>query len=107
MSSAETPVLLNDSGSFTIGPTAFDPSSVRCHLAILREEDGSFSSIVLNLPGAGSCGDSEEEAVANAREAVVGLIETYKEDGDPIPWKDTTQYSVPEGAVQKWILVNA
>ncbi len=31
-------------------------------ICLIPEEQGGYSAIVLNLPGAGSCGDSEEEA---------------------------------------------
>jgi len=78
-----------------------------CHLAILREEDGSFSVLVLNLPGCCSCGDSEDEAIENVREAVVGAVESYIEDGLAVPWQTLDEYTIPEGAKQKWILVHA
>src|SRR5688500_15329283 len=89
---------------YEVGAPNYNPQSYRCHLAIIREDNGTFSVIVLNLPGAGSCGDSEEEAVANAREAVVGVIESYLEDKEDINWLDDSQYQIPEGAKQKWIL---
>jgi len=95
----------NGGSQYKVGETLFDPRSYRCHLAILKDEDGRFSVIVLNLPGAGSCGDTEDEAVHNAREAVTGVIESYIEDGEEIPWK--TEYSIPEDSKLKWILVNA
>ncbi len=94
-------------GAYPVGATVWEPKSFRCHLVILREDDGSFSAIVLNLPGVGSCGDTEEAAVANAREAAIGAIESYLKDGEQIPWRDSTADSIPEGARQKWILVNA
>ena len=34
-------------------------ASYRCHIAIIPEDDGDFSVVVLNLPGAGSCGDTK------------------------------------------------
>lgn len=83
------------------------PKAYRCHLAIVREDDSSFSAIVVNLPGVGSCGDSEDEAVANAREAIIGALESYNEDGAKIPWVISTHESIPEGAKTKWILVDA
>ena len=77
----------------------------RCHIRLIREDDGSFSAIVLNLPGAGSCGDTEEEALRNVREAILGVIESYIEAGDEIPWMSQDDYGIPEGA--RWIVVNA
>jgi predicted RNase H-like HicB family nuclease len=77
-----------------------------CHVGVIREDDGSFSVVVLNLPGAGSCGRTEEEALQNAREAIAGTIASYRESGEPIPWCGLTQYDIPEGANQRWILVD-
>jgi predicted RNase H-like HicB family nuclease len=82
-------------------------ASYRCHLAILHDEDGAFSAIVLNLPGAGSCGDTEEEAIANAHEAVTGVIQSYIDDGLEIPWQAPGSYSIPESATETWISVDA
>ncbi len=79
----------------------------RCHISLEREDDGSVSAIVLNLPGAGSCGDTEEEALTNVREAIVGVIESHKEAGENIPWLGLNEYEIPEGTQLKWILVNA
>ena len=100
------PVLVNAAGGATIGHTEWNPRAYRCHLSIVREDDGSFSAIVMNLPGTGSCGKTVEEAIANAREAISGTIETYMEDKEEIPWIDITQYMIPSSAIQKWILVH-
>jgi predicted RNase H-like HicB family nuclease len=64
---------------YVIDPVTEDPSSgsYRCHLAIICEYDGTYSVLVLNLPGTGSCGDTEEEAMANAREAIRRVIGTF------------------------------
>ena len=94
-------------GAYEVGSPRFKPNSLRCHVAILREDDGTFSAIVLNLPGAGSCGDSEDEAIANIRESVIGVVESYLHAGERIPWAEPTSYKIPEGAKLKWILVNA
>jgi predicted RNase H-like HicB family nuclease len=81
-------------------------AAYRCHVCVIPEEDGGFSAIVLNLPGAGSSGETEPEALANVEESIRGLIEVYGEHGDPIPWKDYRSEEIPEGAKAKWILVN-
>lgn len=78
----------------------------RCDLAIIHEEDGTFSAIVLNLPGAGSCGDTSEEAIENVHEAIAGVILSYKSRGEEIPWKSESD-ALPSGADWKRILVNA
>lgn len=97
-------LLAGTSGTFSIGDPDFRPA-YRCRLAILAEDDGTYSAIVLNLPGAGSCGASEEEAIKNAREAVRGVVDSYADDGMDIPWE--TNYKIPAGATCKWILVDA
>ena len=53
---------------------------------LIPEQDGSFSAIVLNLPGVGSCGDTEAEAIENVKEALIGVMEEYTESGDDVPW---------------------
>jgi predicted RNase H-like HicB family nuclease len=76
-----------------------------CNIAMIREEDGSYTAIVLNLPGAASEGATEDEAMANVRESICGLVESYTATGDPIPWKDPVPCDVPPDAKTKWILV--
>lgn len=96
----------NDGATFEASGITWNPPGYRCHIALMREADGSFSAIVLNLPGAGSCGDTEEDAIAGAGEAVIGVTESYAADGQEVPW--VTEYDIPGDAVMvKWILVNA
>jgi predicted RNase H-like HicB family nuclease len=79
----------------------------RCHVGLIREDDGTFSAIVLNLPGVGSCGDTEEDAMKNCREAIRGALESYDAANGTIPWKDPASYEISNGTTQKWIVVNA
>ncbi|MSR58239.1 MAG: hypothetical protein EXS05_11250 [Planctomycetaceae bacterium] len=90
---------------YQIGEARNEPLSIRCHVAIVRESEGDFSAIVLNLPGVGSCGDTEDEAIANVREAAVAAVESFMHDNAVIPWVET--YDIPAGAKMKWIEVNA
>jgi predicted RNase H-like HicB family nuclease len=90
---------------FAFSEPEWNPHSYRCHVAVIREDDGSFSTIVLNLPGAGSCGESEEIAFVNVREAIAEVAASYEDAGEEIPW--ATNYAIPEGVKTKWILVNA
>jgi predicted RNase H-like HicB family nuclease len=93
--------------SFHMGPIVRDGHAVRAHLAIVKEGDGSFSVIVLNLPGCGSCGETEEDAISNVREAVKEVVESYRADGQEVPWVDAAENDdIPEGAKLKWIMVN-
>jgi predicted RNase H-like HicB family nuclease len=79
----------------------------RCHICLIQEDDGTFSAVVLNLPGTGSCGDTEEESLRNVKEAIEGTIASHRAVGEKIPWTDSTSSDIPLGAKQKWILVNA
>ncbi len=98
--------LTGNSANFDVGPVKYDTKSIRVHIALVRESDGTFSAIALNLPGCGSCGDTEEEAIANVREAVVGVVESYA-TADDVPWIESDEYEeIPDGAKLKWILVN-
>jgi predicted RNase H-like HicB family nuclease len=79
----------------------------RCYVCLLREDDGSFSAVVLNLPGAGSCGETEEEAMRNVDEAIRGVIESHEAFGEDVPWREIGDCEIPAGAKLKWILVDA
>lgn len=83
-----------------------NPNVFHCHVALIREDDNSISAIVLNLPGAASCGQTEDEAISNVKESVCGLIASYKESGHPVPWKDPASLDAPGDARTRWILVN-
>lgn len=72
-------------------PTGQPPETYRVFLRTIPEEDGGYSTIAINLPGAGSCGDTEEESIANAKEAIEGVLESYMENGDPIPWQPVSE----------------
>jgi predicted RNase H-like HicB family nuclease len=50
-----------------------------------KNEDGGYTITVPVLPGCITQGDTWEEAVANAQEAISGYIDTLKELGKPIP----------------------
>jgi predicted RNase H-like HicB family nuclease len=103
-------LLENESGSINF---VFDEVewlkrfAYRCHICVIPDEDGQFSAVVLNLPGAGSCGRTEEEALTNVQDAVRGVIESYTMDGEAVPWQDSEMDDIPEGAKLMWILVNA
>ena len=49
------------------------------------EEDQSYVAEVPELPGCMAHGDSQESALAAAKEAITLWIDTAKEFGDPIP----------------------
>lgn len=61
----------------------------------MREADDPSSVIVVNLRGAGICGDTEEEAITNFHEAITGISETYANDRIEIPRVDPEHESIP------------
>lgn len=84
-----------------------EEKSYRFHVLIISEDDGTFSATALNLPGVGSMGDTEDEALLNFREAAAGVLASYIEAGETIPWKSTIgKDDIPAGARREWILVH-
>ena len=81
--------------------------SYRCHICLIPEVDGTFSAVVLNLPGAGSCGGTREEAIENVCEAILGIVESHEKHGESIPWDDSDPTDIPANGEIKWIRVNA
>ncbi|MCC7450518.1 MAG: type II toxin-antitoxin system HicB family antitoxin [Anaerolineae bacterium] len=54
-------------------------------VVIYPGEDGYWVAIYPSLPGCISQGQTQDEAVANIREAIEGYIEALEEDGLPVP----------------------
>lgn len=79
----------------------------RCHLLISKDDAGTFSAVVLNLPGIGSCGDTEEDAIANAKDAIRLALEIYEESREEVPWKDTYDIVIPPTAKHLRIILDA
>jgi len=49
------------------------------------EEEGGYTVTVPALPGCVTRGDTLEEAIAMARDAIRGYLEVLVKDGQPIP----------------------
>lgn len=98
-------VFENNATTFHEFGVANPVDAYRLHLAIVHEDDGTVSAIALNLPGAGSCGDTEEEAVANAKNAVSEVIRSYLDEKKEIPWNNDYNQRIPEDAKIKRELV--
>lgn len=59
---------------------------VRNYSVVLEPDlDGGYVAIVPALPGCYSQGDTEEEALANAREAIALTIEDMLDRGEVVP----------------------
>lgn len=52
---------------------------------VYSEADGCFVAHIPQLPFTGAHGDTPEEALANARDAVATTLDALREDGKPIP----------------------
>ena len=68
-----------------------------------REEPERYNVRVPALPGCLTYGESIEDALTNAREAITGYVETLLADGEPIPAEThptiaTTVVVVPDAA---------
>jgi predicted RNase H-like HicB family nuclease len=78
-----------------------------CPVLLCPEGEGGFSVHALTLPGAISQGETEQEALDNIKEAILGLIEEHFARGNAIPWRAVEVDDIPKDAKKRWILVNA
>ena len=61
-------------------------NATRTYTVILEPaEEGGFIVLVPALPEVGTCGDTEEEALAMAKDAIELVLESRRERGEPIP----------------------
>lgn len=61
-------------------------SDAREYEVVLQPEDaGGFSVSVPDLPGCHTQGETVEEALAMAKDAIEGYLETMEELGHPLP----------------------
>ena len=68
--------------------------------AIVEQENGTFGIWFPHFPGCVSAGDSLDEAMANAREALAFHVDGMIEDGEAIPAHDDAGMDVPVDAVR-------
>jgi predicted RNase H-like HicB family nuclease len=54
-------------------------------IVLVPEEEGGFSVFVPALPGCFTQGETREEAIAMAREAIELHLESLRAHGEPIP----------------------
>lgn len=73
--------------------------------AVFTYEEGQISVTWPDLPGCVTCGDTEAEALHNAREAMGGHLWCMEEDGDAIP-KPTPLEAVPIDANERAVLID-
>ncbi len=83
-----------------------EPAKKRVPVKLCAEPEGGFSVYAPDLPGVVSQGETEQEALANTREAFQGVAEVYREIGTTIPWQQDNE-DKPSGAKELWVLVDA
>lgn len=70
-------------------------SSPREYEIVLHPEpEGGFSVFVPELPSVATQGETVEEAMAMAKEAIEGYLETMRQEGLPVPRVERRQVAV-------------
>ena len=65
-------------------------------VVLIPEENGGYSVEVPTLPGCVTQGETREEAIAMAKEAISLYVESLKADGEPIPQEPALETLVVE-----------
>lgn len=55
------------------------------HVVLEPDPDGGYVAVVPAFPGCYSQGDTVEEALSNARDAIALTVEEMQANGEPIP----------------------
>ncbi len=58
---------------------------MKFHVTLQREPQGGFVVRCLELPGAMSEGETEVDALANIRDAILTILDMMREQGEPVP----------------------
>ena len=88
-------------------PPATQKKLYRLPVILLPEEEGGFSVFAVTLGGACSQGETEAEALANIVEAITGLLESYQDHGQPVPWEPSIPEQHEPHALGRWVEVYA
>jgi predicted RNase H-like HicB family nuclease len=59
--------------------------SLKFHVTLQKDPQGGYVVRCLELPGALSQGETENEALANIRDAILTVLEMMREQGEPVP----------------------
>jgi len=71
---------------------------MRYTVVLEKESDGGYVVSVPALPGCVTEGETREEALANAREAIQLYVDDCRAAGDPIPTEDGKEIVEVEAA---------
>lgn len=58
---------------------------MKLHIVLQKDPEGGYVARCLELPGALSQGETEEEAEANIRDAILTVLDMMREQGDATP----------------------
>lgn len=58
---------------------------MKYRVLIEEDEEGVFVAEVPSLPGCVTQGETRDEALSNAREAIAAYLESLESHGDPVP----------------------
>jgi antitoxin HicB len=72
-------------GHVTIANPSVEEGKVKFAVTLEQDEDGFVVASVPALPGCYSQGRTEDEAIANIKEAIRGYIASMRKHGEPIP----------------------
>ncbi|MGM0563567.1 MAG: type II toxin-antitoxin system HicB family antitoxin [Pseudomonadota bacterium] len=78
-------------------------------VAIHKEKDSAYGVIVPDLPGCHSAGDTLDEAIENAREAIEFHIEGLILESEPLPEWHPLQHHKQSGQyedAEAWVLID-
>jgi predicted RNase H-like HicB family nuclease len=85
---ASAPGLASEDGQIDLSSSGLKGNTVMAmpgYIALVHKDDGtSYGVSFPDVPGCISAGDTFEEAVANAADALAGHLALMKADGDPI-----------------------
>jgi predicted RNase H-like HicB family nuclease len=63
-------------------------------ILLRKEPEGGYTVTVPSLPGCVTYGDTIEQAIAMAKEAIELYIESLKEHGEEVPKEETLEYTL-------------
>ena len=58
---------------------------MKFHVTLQKEPHGGYVARCLELPGALSQGETEDETLANVKDAILTIIDMMREQGEPVP----------------------
>jgi antitoxin HicB len=82
----------------------FEMQTLNYRIRLMSEEEGGYTVIVPALPGCVTFGETIDEAIAMAKEAIEGYIETLNELGKKVPKDNDCMPSceMPTLALKSW-----